>query len=56
MGIIIQGFIFFSRLNIEDEELQELLDDISQFPDLKCICFKNESLHLSKGFVGGAVA
>jgi len=39
------------RLSYDDGEFRELLDSISELVDVKCVCFKNESLHLSLNLI-----
>ncbi len=45
---IMLGFLeIVYRLSLDEEELRELLDNISELKDVRCILFRNESLHLS---------
>jgi len=38
--------IELSRLGFDQFEIQELLDQISEFRDLKCVSFKDKSLYI----------
>jgi len=50
------GFVRnISRLSLDDEELRELLDNISGLKHVRCILFRNESLHLSLDLVTESV-
>ena len=42
-----KNFVKEYRLSLDDEEISELLEKISQLEVLKCVCFKKESLHIS---------
>jgi len=41
--------LYFRRLSLDDREITELIEGISelQVDNLNCVCFKKESLHIS---------
>jgi len=39
--------LYFRRLSLDGGEIQELRDKIAELKDIQCVCFKNESLHIS---------
>ncbi len=43
--------LIWNRLSLDHGEIQELVDCVSEMKDVKCVCFKNESLHLSRNII-----